>query len=64
MLQTGNDGEGGLRECANRRESVISRTLLSCLCGQVGDERSKDMADLNKHRNHTLVTHAYDLILT
>lgn len=61
ILQT---GKGGEWECANRRESVISRTLLSPSCGQNSDERSRDMAGLNKHRNQAVVTHATGLVLT
>lgn len=49
---------GGVRECANRRESAISRTSLSPSCGQISVERSRDMAGLNKHGNQALVAHA------
>lgn len=43
ILQTG--GGEGVRECANRRENVISRTRLSSSCGEISDERSRDTAD-------------------
>lgn len=49
-------GRGG----AHRRESAISWTSLSSSCGQSSDERSRDMAGLNKHR----ATHAFDPGLT
>lgn len=54
----------GVKEHASRRESAISRTLLSSSCGQISDERSADMVGLNKHRNQTVVTHAGGLVLT
>lgn len=58
--EKGGSGKG----CANRRESVICRTLLSSTCGQISDERSRDMAGLNKHGNQAVVTHASGLVLT
>lgn len=54
----------GVWAYANRRESVISDVPLSSLCGEISDERSRDMAGLNKHRNQPVVTHAIGLFLT
>lgn len=54
----------GAREGVNRRESVISRTSLSSSCGQIGDERSRDMTGLKKHGNLAVVTHASGLVMT
>ena len=63
-ITDGKRGEGGVSECANRWESAISQTPLSSLCGQISEERSRDMAALNKQRSQALVTHASGLVLT
>lgn len=61
--EKGGSGKGS-RESANRRESIISQAALSSSCGQISNERSRDMVGLNKHRSQAAVIHASGLILT
>lgn len=47
----------GCRECANRREGIISWAVLSSACGQISDELSRGMVCLNKQSHMPLALH-------